>query len=461
MTVTVTLEEKAILEELPLPVFITTTDGVYIYCNRAFARFFDRFTTEIVGKKMTDLLPSIQFEKISKMNAQLLTDKEAIEYELTLKNGEGMLRDLVIHKTLMCPPGGQRWIMGTMTDVTDFKRLQNYQHTMLNFTEKLLRISQYIAQSENIQQLLDYMMNELKDSFGQESCGCILINEGGVLRMAAQFGYTQAAMEAFQIDLVDSYFMRFAERDIDRVVRINQIELIRDEDYSKTAQTNSGQEMLSSLSSPIIVDDQLFALINFDAPYVDAYTLEQADFMDYVRKQLAIAIKSMMLLEKTIQLSRNDQLTGLYNRHYFEDQVHDYVASCVRDGLQLHLLVVDADYLKRINDDLGHMAGDQLLVSIAELLKGVCGERALISRHGGDEFAAVVYGVRAEDLSRDLDAARTALARQYYGNYAASFSYGLASLSADLFNYKLLLKAADEAMYREKRQRMGERRIGL
>lgn len=446
------------LDRLPLPLFITSVTGEYVYCNQAFTAFFDKPLQSIVGSNIADFLSPNQTDYIMAINAKLNENKEAIDYDLTVVNGGGEPREMLIHKTIVYTETQKPYILGTMTDLTELKSLQRNQQTLLKFSEMLLRINQYITQCEDIQQLLDVMMEELKETFGGQSCGCILVNQGGTLRMAAQFGYTHEAMAGFNIRLIDSYFMRFAEGNIDQVLRINQIDLITEEDYTKVASSITGEEMLSSLSSPIIIDGELFALINFDAPKRDGFTDEQAGFMDYVRKQLAIAIKSMMLFEKTVQLSRNDQLTGLYNRHYFEDQIEGLIEGCRREGRQLQLVAVDADNLKRINDDRGHMAGDRLLIAVAEALQEACGPDAIISRHGGDEFVAAVVNLSNESLVRRLLAIRQKLAQTHFGDYPASFSFGVAVLSQSCGNYRQLLKEADEAMYAEKRLRMGERR---
>jgi diguanylate cyclase (GGDEF)-like protein len=86
-------------------------------------------------------------------------------------------------------------------------------------------------------------------------------------------------------------------------------------------------------------------------------------------------------------IAYNDPLTGLPNRRLFDDDLKHRVASALRDGTPFTLLLVDLDGFKKINDTLGHDAGDALLVTIALRLKHAVREADRVARLGGDEFA--------------------------------------------------------------------------
>ena len=90
------------------------------------------------------------------------------------------------------------------------------------------------------------------------------------------------------------------------------------------------------------------------------------------------------------QIAYNDPLTGLPNRRLFEDDLKHHVALAARDGPPFTLLLVDLDGFKKINDTLGHDAGDALLVEIALRLKHAVREADRVARLGGDEFAILL-----------------------------------------------------------------------
>lgn len=85
-----------------------------------------------------------------------------------------------------------------------------------------------------------------------------------------------------------------------------------------------------------------------------------------------------------------DWLTGLYNRRYFEETLADHIESAKRYKRALSLVLFDIDDFKRINDTLGHEAGDEALRHFAGVLKATGRKADIVCRHGGDEFAVVL-----------------------------------------------------------------------
>lgn len=89
-------------------------------------------------------------------------------------------------------------------------------------------------------------------------------------------------------------------------------------------------------------------------------------------------------------MADHDPLTGLANRRRFEAELGDHVARCGRYGAAGALMVLDVDHFKSINDTLGHSAGDELIVSVARVLRDQLRETDVVARLGGDEFAILL-----------------------------------------------------------------------
>ena len=100
------------------------------------------------------------------------------------------------------------------------------------------------------------------------------------------------------------------------------------------------------------------------------------------------------------RLANQDQPTALANRHIFKDRLGQAMASARRSGKKLAVLFVDIDDFKVVNDTLGHSAGDELLVNVAGMLRGLLRESDTAARIGGDEFALLL-----NHMSDELDAA--------------------------------------------------------
>lgn len=154
------------------------------------------------------------------------------------------------------------------------------------------------------------------------------------------------------------------------------------------------------------------------------------------------------------RLAYHDTLTGLPNRRQLMDRLEQAVAAHHRHGRRLALAFLDLDHFKEVNDNLGHEAGDALLVAVAERLTRVTRENDLVCRQGGDEFVVLLDGI-ASCAEAELTAAKLIEALQRpveIGEHRIlpGVSLGIALLPDHGEDADSLMKAADAAMYRAK-----------
>ncbi len=103
-------------------------------------------------------------------------------------------------------------------------------------------------------------------------------------------------------------------------------------------------------------------------------------------EETKIGFERAILFKEVEEMSRIDGLTGLYLRRYFMDRLEKEFLRATRYNTKFSILMFDIDFFKKINDTYGHLAGDYLLKSIAEIFKNTVGQIGLISRWGGEEF---------------------------------------------------------------------------
>ena len=161
-------------------------------------------------------------------------------------------------------------------------------------------------------------------------------------------------------------------------------------------------------------------------------------------------------------LATTDGLTRVLNRRGFEDRLIHELSVARRHGVGGVLIFVDLDQFKPINDTYGHAAGDEVLVTVANLLKTQIRDTDYIARLGGDEFAILLprsnkrNGVqRAEDLDRKLNNAYAAWSGH---NIPIKASCGVYMYTSKI-EMKELLENADAAMYLIKQER--KTRLGI
>ena len=157
---------------------------------------------------------------------------------------------------------------------------------------------------------------------------------------------------------------------------------------------------------------------------------------------------------KMEQLAYYDVLTGLANRSYFRDQLRKAIAMSSRGYYHFALLYFDLDEFKRINDTLGHDAGDELLKEVARRLISRLREEDTIARLGGDEFAVILSGIsdrkQAAAIATNLQQAFALPVKLAGHDVSISASIGITIAPEDADEEELLLKHADLAMYEAK-----------
>jgi diguanylate cyclase (GGDEF)-like protein/PAS domain S-box-containing protein len=162
------------------------------------------------------------------------------------------------------------------------------------------------------------------------------------------------------------------------------------------------------------------------------------------------------LEERLTFLAQNDHLTGLANRRQFQDHLQHAVARANRADRPVALMFLDLDRFKAINDTYGHHTGDLVLQIVAERLRGCVRQVDIVSRLGGDEFGIILDGSpSAHDVAALAQRILAALASPFHVDsqeISTAPSIGITVYPLDGQNFEQLLKNADTAMYRSKRQ---------
>lgn len=175
---------------------------------------------------------------------------------------------------------------------------------------------------------------------------------------------------------------------------------------------------------------------------------------------LAVACASAARAEALRRLDhavRHDDLTGVLARRAFLQQGERLLARYQRESAGLAVLMVDVDHFKQVNDQLGHGAGDQLLIGIAQAMTSALRPQDVLGRLGGEEFAVVLPDASPAEAHAIAERLRTVVEQRPFGTAQApeqhaTVSIGLvhsASLGGDA-DLDTLLLAADAALYRAK-----------
>ena len=164
----------------------------------------------------------------------------------------------------------------------------------------------------------------------------------------------------------------------------------------------------------------------------------------------ALTLRNSRLLAERERLAAIDGLTDLANRREFDAVLAREVSRAERTREPLSLVVFDVDHFKRINDTRGHLGGDQVLRSIAEVLGAAVRDMDLVARYGGEEFALVLPRCDQHDAIRVVERI-TDSCRTRADLHGVTLSSGLATIPFNAHDGLSLIAAADEALYESKR----------
>lgn len=158
----------------------------------------------------------------------------------------------------------------------------------------------------------------------------------------------------------------------------------------------------------------------------------------------------------------HDALTGLPNRAFFESRLLGAMREARDSQTQMAVLFLDSNRFKAINDELGHAAGDAVLIAIAQRLRAQLREGDTVARLGGDEFAVLLKPIHHETdalqiADKIIDSMHAPITLPEGGSLTTSLSIGIALHPQHADNPEALLHEADLAMYHAKRQQGGPR----
>lgn len=172
-----------------------------------------------------------------------------------------------------------------------------------------------------------------------------------------------------------------------------------------------------------------------------------------LNKQLESSEKKYRIAAEKLEIAvMTDTLTGLKNRHYFNQKIQEDLERILRYGTNLSILMIDIDHFKRINDTYGHAVGDEVLKKVSSELQSHLRRIDLIARWGGEEFIVLLPETKLDEAVIVAEKLREKVEALIFKNdEVITISIG-ASMITKSETIESLIKRADEALYHAKKQ---------
>ena len=449
-------------------IFATDRQGRWTFLNRrASETILGYLPEEMLGRHFVEFLAEEEVERDLEAFANVLEGGEKVRYETVFLAKDGRRVVLSFNAVVLRDSSGAIvGVMGSGSDVTDRRRAEQELRRSLRSVqagkERLERqndVLRRIARGAPLAETLTQLILAIEEP-GAEMIGSILLldPEGTRLATAAAphlpFGFSQA-IDGFRIGPVSGSCGTAAFRG-ERVV-VADIE--SDPLWADYRELAIGHGLRACWSQPIVSSGGRISgtlAIYYRQPRFPIE--EEIELIETAALIASIAIDAAAARDRLVYSTLHDPLTGLPNRTLFLDRLGMAMKRSQRrpDAL-FAVLFLDVDRFKTVNDSLGHMAGDELLRSIAQRLNQSLRPVDTVARMGGDEFAVLL-----DYLDQEIQATRLALRIQQVleppylienQEVRLSASVGMALYSPEYHRPEELLRDADTAMYRAKAER--------
>ncbi len=212
------------------------------------------------------------------------------------------------------------------------------------------------------------------------------------------------------------------------------------------------EQTRSKMCIPLISFGQTLGVLALDSARPNSFLASDAQPLESVADICATAIQNAYYVERVRQLAYIDGLTGIFNRRHFEMRIADEMERAHRYGSSLAVIMLDIDHFKRLNDEFGHLLGDEVLRQVSSLFSQQLRKIDVVCRFGGEEFAVLLPQTSAEQAFSVAEKLRREVAGYRFPGVprAVTISAGAAAHPIHGATRDEVVKAADGALYTAK-----------
>ena len=308
--------------------------------------------------------------------------------------------------------------------------------------EALARLSDQVETAGSPSDVADTLLRNLGDAFGFERL-LVVAGPRDVMAPIATRGVVGKPATTYA-DLEGSVVRRALESR--RTVLTEGLDEEADP-WLATAMVQPGNLLIAPLSS----DSRAFGVVVAEHSLTPGSRVERRvlSMAERFVAHASLALENAFLLEQLRQSAATDGLTGIANRRAFDVTLDRYLARAVSTFEPVSLVLLDIDHFKKLNDDHGHQAGDDVLKQVAALLVETARSIDVPARYGGEEFAVVLPECDQDEALAVAERLRSAVARADLV-VPITVSAGVATFPEHGATPAALIRAADDALYQAK-----------
>ena len=442
-------EEKARFEELfeaaPEAIVLCTNESIILRANQEFGRLFGYAQDEVVGKNVDELL-SLDDSSVcdeARTITQRIAEGEQVAFESERRAKDGTR----IHVSILGKPirmdGEQVAVYGMYRDISTRVEAQAALQQARSKVEGLHATAARLERAECEDDIYHITTESAEEILGFPHCALDIARDGQLITQAVTTRTPKQRIRRAPIAEAGSAGRAYRE----------QQTMIENDVQPERLSERPSSPIRALLTAPI----RDIGVFQVAAEHADAFTDEDARFLEILLGHTVEALSRIQLQQELLDKATHDELTGVFNRRYFNEVLQHEVHRATRYKHPIGLLMIDVNRFKEINDTRGHHVGDEVLRSIAEILVECLRETDFIVRYGGDEFlvALTETGEEADQAAdRIRDAVRTSDTLRKLVGRPVTVSVGTVAWEPESgTTVEAALASADARMYEDKRRR--------
>lgn len=285
------------------------------------------------------------------------------------------------------------------------------------------------------------------------SIGCIVIKEGGKFVIKGISGASLGLKQELERGKLDFVY--------ENVIESADPLYVMEADEIKSIEPLEKEGIVFFACIPLRIGPETKGVLMLASRIELRFDFDVAALFTLIGNNISLISEKVRLFQEAQRLAITDGLTGLYNVRYFYDMLNKEIARTKRYRTLFSLILFDIDNFKALNDTYGHQAGDEVLRSLASILKEASRETDVAARYGGEEFIMMLTNTPKHEALHLANRIREKIEEYNYhieeSTVKITVSGGIATFPEDAKDSKSLLYAADMAMYEAKA--MGKKQV--
>lgn len=400
---------NSLMANTPDIIYIKNTEGKYLLFNEAAEKLSGKRVSDILGKGVTAVFPADIAEKVMARDKEVLDKKEIITSEEKVKDASGKLHTFLSTKGPIFDEDSV--LIGMFGISRDITERTHWEQDLFESEKKYRLITENIADVISV-----YNITKSHFTFVSPS----IVNLRGY---SIEEAMTQNSKDYVVPEAIESF---------GKAMGASLDDFINNPDATN--------HYINEVQMTHKSTGRIWVEISTRYQYNAAGEIESVNSARSIEERK----KSEEVMR---QLSYYDQLTGLYNRRFYEEELKRLDTE---RNLPMALIMADLNGLKLTNDAFGHQAGDQLLKKIAEVLTNKCRTDEIISRIGGDEFVILMPKTNKEEARNLIERINGAVMTESDDNGLLSLSIGYAVKEKVSESMHEIFKKSEDDMYRHK-----------